>query len=99
MTPAQNQQWEAGKRKVPADGCTTWSRLNTVRPPHYVLLQQRGRAPGVPLQEAGKGYSQVLVWDQRQEKADYLERDLGSRGTKKAGTDLGTDCVIKWSCR
>lgn len=46
-----------------------------------------------------KAQSQVWIWDQREERRRVLGRDLGNRRTKKAGTDLGTDCVIKWSSR
>lgn len=48
---------------------------------------------------ADKAHGQVLVRGQREERTEYLGRDLGNRKTKKAGTDLGTDCAIKWSWR
>lgn len=48
-----------------------------------------------------KGHSQALIQDQREE-IRVLATDLENRRTKKKTnqrTDLGTDCVIRWSWR
>lgn len=79
-----------------------WGRLNTIRPPHYLLYKamycnSQSCHEAVP-EQGDKAHGQVLIQDQSRENR-VLGTVLGNRRTKKTRIDLGTDCMIKRSWR
>lgn len=82
-------------------------RLNTIRPPHCLLYKakycnSKSGHEVVPQQGGWQGTrSSVDAGSKRRENIVPWERpwQQEDQKKKKPGTDLGTDCVIKWSRR
>ena len=79
-------------------------RLNTIRLSHYLLYRakhcnSKSCHEVVPQQGGWQGTQSSVDTGSKRRENRVLGRDLGNKRTKKAGTDLGTDCMIKRSWR